>query len=156
MKEKTNQGGVMKRRVKKKRVEIRLKKKDVEELSHFVKRAKAKAREIMRTHVLLLSHKGRSPTEISEFLDTTLRTVQNIKERYNSGGIKRALYDAPRPGQPRIFNGKARAHITALACSKPDEGSGVWSLRLLADRAVELGYVDSISHTQVRKILKKK
>ena len=54
-----------------------------------------------------------------------------------------------------VIDGQQRAKITALACSEPPEGYGQWSLRLLADKAVELGYVEEISHTAVRKILKK-
>lgn len=65
------------------------------------------------------------------------------------------MKDEARSGRPVEIDGKQRAKITALACSNPPEGHGQWILRLLAERSVELGYVEEISHTKVRHILKK-
>jgi hypothetical protein len=65
------------------------------------------------------------------------------------------LTDQPRSGRPLEIDGAQRAKVTALACSDPPEGYARWSLRLLAEKVVELGYVDYISHTQVGDILKK-
>lgn len=144
-------GGLM----KKKKTEIKLKKKEKEQLRQFVKKGTAKAREITRARVLLLADSGKKPTLIQEVLGSTLKTIQNIKERYLSGGIDRALYDAPRSGQPPKFEGKHRAQITALACTEAPEGHAKWSLSLLADKAVEIGIVDEISRAQVGRILKK-
>ena len=66
------------------------------------------------------------------------------------------LHDLPRSGRPVEIDGEQRAKITALACSDPPEGYARWSIRLLADKAVELEYCEHISHTTVRKILKKR
>ena len=65
------------------------------------------------------------------------------------------LYDKARTGRPTGLSGEERAKVTALACSKPPEGYAKWSLRLLSDRLVELDIVESISHTEVGRILKK-
>lgn len=65
------------------------------------------------------------------------------------------LHDKARSGRPIVIDGKQRAKVTALACSAAPEGHARWGLRLLADKVVELGYCDSISHTQVGNILKK-
>jgi putative transposase len=65
------------------------------------------------------------------------------------------LNEKPRPGAPSIFTNRDKAKITALACSNPPEGNSRWTLRLLADRAVELSLVDDISHVTVYEILKK-
>jgi hypothetical protein len=65
------------------------------------------------------------------------------------------LKDKPRSGRPPEISGRQRAKITALACSTPPEGHARWSLRLLADRVVELGYVEHLSHNHAGKILKK-
>ena len=65
------------------------------------------------------------------------------------------LQDQPRSGRPIEVDGQQRDKITALACSQPPEGYAQWSLHLLADKAIELGYVEGISHTEVRKIFKK-
>jgi hypothetical protein len=65
------------------------------------------------------------------------------------------LQDQPRSGRPIEIDGSQRAKITALACSDPPDGYAKWNLRLLADKVVELGYCDRISHTKVATILKK-
>lgn len=82
-------------------------------------------------------------------------TVFNIKRRYLSGSLDAALYDRPRSGTPRKIDGAARAKITALACSKAPDGHARWTLRLLADKAVEFGFCASISHETVKEVLKK-
>ena len=65
------------------------------------------------------------------------------------------LFDKPRSGRPIEIDGQARAKVTALACSEPPEGHSHWDLRLLADKAVELGYCEHLSHTYAGSILKK-
>jgi transposase len=73
---------------------------------------------------------------------------------YKEKGLK-VLEDEPRSGRPIQIDGEQRAKVTALACSEPPEGYARWSLRLLADKAVELGYFEHLSHTEVADILKK-
>jgi transposase len=88
-------------------------------------------------------------------LGLSLQTVFNIKRRYLSKGLDVALYDRPRSGKPPRIDGAARAKITALACSAAPRGHARWTLRLLADKAVELGFCESISHETVKEVLKK-
>jgi transposase len=88
-------------------------------------------------------------------LQVSQQTIYNVKRRFLEGGLQAALFDQPRSGRPVEIDGKQRAKITALACSTPPEGRARWTLRLLADKAVELGYCQHLSHTQARKILKK-
>lgn len=78
-----------------------------------------------------------------------------MKRRFLAAGLQAALFDQPRSGRPVEFDGKQRAKITALACSIPLQGRARWTIRLLADKAVGLGYCSGLSHTQARKILKK-
>lgn len=137
------------------KIEIKLKKNEREYLEQFIRSGTAKARETTRARILLFAHSKKRPSEICKSLMINLKTILNVKERYLEGGIKRALHDNPRPGQPIIFNGKVRAKITALACTTPPEGHAKWTLRLLADKAIELDYVESISHNHVGLILKK-
>jgi putative transposase len=80
--------------------------------------------------------------------------VATWRDNYKLVGLE-ALHDKPRSGRPIHIDGKQRAAITALACSTPPQGHARWSLRLLADKVVELGYVDAVSHNHVRTILKK-
>ena len=81
--------------------------------------------------------------------------MYNVKHRYQSEGLESALAEKPRSGKPPRISGEEKARVTALACSDAPEGYARWTLRLLADKAVELGFVDAISHNHVASILKK-
>jgi hypothetical protein len=85
----------------------------------------------------------------------SLPTIFNIKRRYLSESLDAALCDRPRSGKPYKIDGVARAKITALACSAAPAGHARWTLRLLADKAIELGFCESISHATVKEVLKK-
>jgi len=98
---------------------------------------------------------GKKDEEISDALNVCMATIFNIRRRYSQEGLERAIGEGARSGQPPKFKGRAAAKITAITCSKPPEGQARWSLRLLADRVVELKIVDSISHQSVSNILKK-
>jgi hypothetical protein len=93
--------------------------------------------------------------ETTEEMRLVTDLINSLPKGAKAVHIKAALEDGKRSGRPSIFDGKARAKITALACSPAPEGYSQWSLRLLADKAVELKLVEDISHTQVGKILKK-
>ena len=82
-------------------------------------------------------------------------TVSRIRKRYLEEGLTAAIEEKPRSGAPRKYDGLDRAKVTALACSDPPEGYAQWSLRLLADKMVELAYVDRISHVTIQDVLKK-
>ena len=124
-------------------------------LQKIVESGEDKARKITRCRILLLADKGKTDQEISDALNVCLATIFNIRRRYCQGGLERAISEEARSGQPPKFKGKSMAKITALACSKPPEGRAKWSLRLLADRVIELDIVETISHVSVRNILKK-
>jgi len=124
-------------------------------LKTILRRGSTAARVQTRARVLDLLHRGQHPTSIAATLGLSLPTIFNIKRRYLDEGLESALHDKPRTGTPRRIEAEARAKITALACSAAPEGHARWTLRLLADRAVELGFVDSISHNAVKLILKK-
>jgi transposase len=102
-----------------------------------------------------LLHRQHAPSDIAAVLHIGIATVFNIKRRYLATGLKTALHDKPRSGKPRRIDGTARAKITALACSTAPDGHARWTLRLLADKAVELGFCDQISHSTVQEVLKK-
>jgi hypothetical protein len=82
-------------------------------------------------------------------------TVTNIRRKYSEGGIAKALYDRPRPGQAPKITGEIEAQLITLACSRPPEGRARWTLQLLADKLVELKLLDNISDVAVMKKLKK-
>lgn len=128
---------------------------ELRSLTTLTKRGAAPAREQTRARILMLLHRGRMPDAVASALQVGVATVFNIKRRYLSEGLTAALRDKPRSGKPASIDGAARAKITALACSAAPEGRARWSLRLLADRAVELGLVSAISHNTVKEVLKK-
>ena len=92
---------------------------------------------------------------IVEALDTSAGTVCRTKRRYLEGGLKRALEEDPRPGHPTKLDERGEAHLIALACSEAPPGHDHWTLRLLANKVVELGLAPSMSHQGIRKRLKK-
>jgi putative transposase len=138
-----------------KKIAVKLRNDDREKLNKLMRKGSEKARKFKRFQILLLSDEGKVDTGIAKVLKISVGTVANIRKRYHEGGLELALNDRRRPGAPRKFHERDRAKITALACSKPPEGHSQWSLRLLADKAVELDFVNEISHMEVHRILKK-
>lgn len=125
-----------------------------EDLEGLVRRGKESARKLTRARIVLRSDEGMADQQIAEALDTSLTTVWRTRKRFAEEGLK-GLNERPRPGQPRKLDGRQEAHIIAVACSEPPKGHHRWTLRLLADKVVELGFSDSFSHEGIRKILKK-
>ncbi len=111
-------------------------------------------RVLKRALALLALDRGESLEAVARHQNLTNDTIASLRNRYKTQGLA-CLHDAPRSGRPVEIDGSQRAKITALACSAAPEGYSQWSLRLLADRIVELEYCESISYTQVRNILKK-
>ena len=124
-------------------------------MTTLLRSGSTKARTQTRARVLDLLHRGQRPDDIAQTLRLSSATVFNIKRRYLEEGLDAALFDKPRSGKPPSIDGIQRAKITALACSQAPKGHARWTLRLLADQAVELGFVERISHTAVKGILKK-
>jgi transposase len=134
---------------------IKLRKRELRSLTTIIKRGTTAARTQTRARILDLLHRGQHSDEIASLLQVSRQTVFNIKRRYLCSGFAAALFDQPRSGRPIRIDGAQRAKITALACSSPPEGHARWSLRLLADKAVELQLCESVSHNAVKEILKK-
>jgi transposase len=114
-----------------------------------------RARVFKRATALLELDRGKAPREVAETLGVNYYSVTNWRDKYLEQGLSAAIEDAPRSGRPVEIDGTQRAKITALACSTPPEGHARWSLKLLADKIVELEYCEAISHTHVATILKK-
>jgi len=107
-----------------------------------------------RAWALLELDRGKTYTAVAETVQVAQITVSKWSQQYGERGLA-LLFDQPRSGRPVEIDGVQRAKVTALACSEPPEGYAQWSLRLLADKVVELGYCERISHTEVADILKK-
>ena len=142
-----------------KRKHINLTEEERKKLEELIKTGQQSNRVNARARTLLLLDRSQGQThkirEVVEMGMVSQGTVANIKRRYFTGEIEQALYDRPRPGAKPKLDGEVEAHLIALACSEAPEGHAQWTLRLLAERLVELEYVESISHTAVAKKLKK-
>ncbi len=134
---------------------IKLGENELRSLTTIIRRATTIARTQTRARILDLLHRGQHPRAIAALLQVSLQTVFNVKRRYLAEGFDAALFDRARSGRPVRIDGAQHALITALACSTPPEGYARWSLRLLADKAVELQLCEAISHNAVKEVLKR-
>lgn len=123
-------------------------------LQALVRKQTVSRRAFQRASALLQLDQGQTLLNIANNFNVSRVTIAKWRDRYQQDGLS-VLQDRPRSGRPVQIDGRQRAKITALACSTPPRGHARWSLRLLADKVVELGYISSISHKQVGQILKK-
>lgn len=128
-------------------------------LEQLIRIGDAPARTHTRARILLLSDRSqgqkRTDQEVADAVLCSKSTVVNVRRRFLKGGLSSALYDKGWLGAKPKFTGEVEAKLVMLACSEAPEGAARWTLRLLAARMIELGYVDSISHVTVRELLKK-
>ena len=123
-------------------------------LREFTRTGTAAARRIRRARTLLLADQGLPDRRIAEAVGCCVATVENLRRRFARDRLG-ALDDRPRPGAARTLDAKGEAVLGELAKSTPPQGRATWSLRLLADRLVELQVVEAISEETVRRALKK-
>lgn len=133
------------------------------ELEAMWNRGRASVRRLKRARALLLSDRSESgpgwtDAAIAEALGLTTRTIELLRQRAVEEGPLKTVEGRKCPPRPEAckFDGEREARLVALACSKPPEGRQRWSLRLLADRLVELKVFESISHETVRQVMEKK
>ena len=140
--------------------QVALSPKQQEDLKALCKRGEVSARKLTRARILLLADQNRAQgamnnKQIHQVLNVSQATVIRVRKRFATCGLEMAIEELSRCGRPLKFNGHQRAQVTALACSDPPAGHSQWSLRLIADRLVELDVVEDISHDTVGDILKK-
>jgi transposase len=126
-----------------------------QQLLEMTRKGTLKARQFKRAMILLKADEGLTDEQIVAALNVSRPCVERIRKRYVSDGIERALNEDPRPGQRRKLDGRAEATLIAAACSDAPEGHEHWTLRLLADKLVKLGVVETVSYETVRRTLKK-
>jgi hypothetical protein len=95
------------------------------------------------------------PSVFATMLGVRAMTVHNVRKQYVEEGVERTLQRRPGYHPRAVLDGVAEAHLIALSCSEPPEGQDRWTLRLLAGKMVELGYVSAVSHETIRQVLKK-
>ena len=130
-----------------------------EHLDNLIRTGNAPARVQARARILLHTDRSqghaRFDKEVAEALRVSAATVIRTRKTFLDEGLEAALYDKPRPGATPKITGDIEAQLITLACSDPPQGRARWTLRLLADKMVELGYIDTISNVAVYQRLKK-
>jgi transposase len=134
---------------------IKLSDDEKQALERFVNQGKHSVRAIKRAEILLGRHAGANAKITSMHVGVSQATVYNVCNNYLANGWPAALRERPRRGQPAKLDGRQQAELTVLACSDPPAGHARWTIRLLADKAVEMALVDSIAPETVRQFLKK-
>ena len=143
-----------------KRYVVRLSDEERASLQALVRRGRAHPRKLLYGRILLKADADGpdhwTDERIADAFEVSTATVARERRRFCEEGLEVALMPR-KPGRPRrrVLDGRAEAHLVALSCSDPPEGRERWSLRLLADRMVELGYADELSYETVRRTLKK-
>lgn len=127
---------------------------DKKYINELLSQGSGKIRVYKRAMALKKLDEGLSYATVSAQLDVTYQSVSKWAGKYESEGIS-CLLDKPRSGRPIVYDEQAVSKITALACSQAPEGYGRWSLRLLADKIVELELLPHVSYSEVRRVLKK-
>jgi hypothetical protein len=141
---------------------VTLTKDEREALCELTSKGKHNSQQILNALILLNCEKSKwnvnhsTNEEISRVLNISMRKIDRVKKRFVEEGLGVALNgkESERVYSKKV-DGDLEAHLVALSCSEPPEGFARWSLRLLADKVVELGYVEDISHETVRRTLKK-
>jgi transposase len=139
---------------------VRLDGDERDRLQHLVRAGKAAGYKIRHANMLLMADAdgpGWADEQIAEGLGVSLGQIEHLRRRFVEQGIDACLErkKQERPSVQPKFDGDAEAKLIAMACGKAPDGRRSWSLRLLADRAVELRIVESVSHETVRQTLKK-
>ena len=144
------------------RYRVTLTQQERRDLEALTRRGKTGAKKFVHARALLLCDAGPdgpawAVADVAEALGVTSRTLEHLKKRFVEEGLDAALERKPREKPPRevIFDGAFEARLIALACSDAPEGYQRWTVRLLADKAVELNFATSVSHMTVQRVLKK-
>ncbi len=124
-------------------------------LQTFIHAGKANARTFTRARVLLKAAEGWTDQDICEAFDISRNTSIRVRRLYLDGGLEAVLHDKRQARYRQSLTGGQAAHLIAIACSPVPDGHDHWTVRLLAGKAVELGFVESISPETIRQLLKK-
>lgn len=144
------------------RYRVTLTQEERQDLEALTRRGKTHARKFIHARALLLSDSGAygpawNVSDVATALGVSSRALEHLKKRFVEEGLEAALERKPREKPPRevTFDGAFEARLIALACSEAPEGRQRWTVRLLADKAVELNLAPTVSHMTVQRVLKK-
>jgi transposase len=134
---------------------VRLTEEQRADLTRRLQREALTQRQRRRFQILLLADRGQSDAQIAQATGASDSTVERLRQRFAREGFAATCTEKPRSGAPAKLDGKQEALIVALACSDAPDGHAQWSAGLLANRAVELEIVETVSESTVRRLLKK-
>jgi transposase len=123
-------------------------------VEQLLQKGKSSARKLTRARILLQADEGLTDEEIATALAVGIATVERTRQRFVEANLE-ALNELPRPGGQCKLSGKQEAHLIAVACTPAPSGHTRWTLQLLAEQVVELGFAESIARETVRQVLKK-
>ena len=145
-----------------KKYRVKLSQEQRQQLDQQVKTGQGPARQLMHARILLKADGGEqgpgwSDEQIQEALEVSVPTIERVRRRFVEDGLSDAIARRPQPERPskRKIDGEQEAHLMALACSPVPSGYEHWTMRLLAEKLVVLGYVEEVSHKTVWETLKK-
>lgn len=124
-------------------------------LETFLHRGRANARTFTRARLLLKAAEGWSDAELVQSFDVCPNTVTRVRARFAEGGLEAVLQEKVQVRRRQALTGQEAAYLVAVACTPAPEGHDHWTVRLLADKAVELGFVEGISLDTISRLLKK-
>jgi len=135
------------------RVHVRLEKKDRRQITLMLTRGRESARVLRRALILRQLDDGQTGAQVARNAGAVRKTVRAIARRYEDGGLESALYEKPRPGQPRSLDPSQNQRVIAMVCSPPPAGQARWSVRLVATEAVKRKLASTVSRETIRLLL---
>jgi len=136
-------------------IPVTLSETDRASLQTFIHAGKATARTFTRARILLKAAEGWTDAQICEALDVSRNTSIRVRQLYLQGGLEAVLHEKQQARRRQALTGGQAAHLVAIACTPTPTGHDHWTVRLLAGKAVELGFVSAISPETIRQLLKK-
>jgi putative transposase len=136
------------------RVRVQLGKRDRKQIAEMLNKGRESARVLRRALILRQLDQGGTATQVAGNVGVAPKTVRAIARRYEEEGLEPALYEKPRPGQPRVLDAGQSQRIIAMVCSQPPEGQARWSVRLIAQEAVKRKLVRQVGRETIRILLR--
>jgi putative transposase len=137
------------------KIKFKLTEDELKEVQKIQSKGKVSARIVRRARILELFNKGLTSPAIAKYTGATAETVRRVGNHYIIGGLKRALYDAPRPGKERLLSASQEEMIVAIVCSEPPEGYARWSTSLLKKEVIKRKIILSVGDETIRQVLKR-
>jgi len=136
------------------RVHVQLGKKDRSQIARMLKRGWESARVLRRALILRWLDQGQRTGQVAHEAGVAAKTVRAIARRYEEEGLESALWEKPRPGQPRRLNAGQSQRIIAMVCGPPPPGQARWSVRLIAEEAVKRKLAPKVGRESIRILLR--